>query len=121
MKYNGRIGNVRGAMDLTPEFIGAQYILLHNENSEVPIIYKIDQTPTKKPSVISSQDPIFTENQPLYPNSTNPFYLVFNLLEKENKFLDKVYDFKALPGYSAERDAFAFTCNLVELMNVREH
>ena len=121
MKYNGRIGNVRGAMDLTPEFIGAQYILLHNENSEEPIIYKIDQTPTKKPSVISSQDSIFTENRPLYPNSTNPFYLVFNLLEKEDNFLDKVYDFKALPGYSAERDAFAFTCNLVELMNVREH
>jgi hypothetical protein len=117
MKYNGRIGNVRGAMDLTPEFIGARYILLHNENSEKPIIYKIDQTPTKKPSVISSQDSIFTENQPLYPNSTNPFYLVFNLLEKEDNFLDKVYDFKALPGYSTERDAFAFTCNLVELMN----
>ncbi len=121
MKYNGRIGNVRGAMDLTPEFIGAQYILLHNENNAEHIIYKIDQTPTKKPSVISSQDSIFTENQPLYPNSTNPFYLVFNLLEKENNFLDKVYDFKALPGYSAERDAFAFTCNLAELMNVREH
>ncbi len=116
MKYNGRIGNVRGAMDLTPEFIGAQYILLHNENSEEPIIYKIDQTPTKKPSVILSQDSIFTENQPLYPNSTNPFYLVFNLLEKENKFLDKVYDFKALPGYSAESEAFAFTCNLVDLI-----
>jgi hypothetical protein len=116
MKYNGRIGNVRGAMDLTPEFIGAQYILLHNENSEEPIIYKIDQTPTKKPSVISSQDSTFTENQPLYPNSTNPFYLVFNLLEKEDNFLDKVYDFKALTGYSAEKDAFAFTCNLFELL-----
>jgi hypothetical protein len=42
--------------------------------------------------------------------------LVFNLLEKEDNFLEKVYDFKALPGYSAERDAFAFTCNLVELI-----
>jgi predicted component of viral defense system (DUF524 family) len=118
MKYNGRIGNVRGAMDLTPEFIGAQYILLHNENSEDPIIYKIDQTPTKKPSVISSQDSIFTQRIPLYPNSTNPFYLVFNLLEKETHFLDKIYDYKSLPGYSEERDAFAFTCNLAELMNV---
>jgi hypothetical protein len=117
MKYNGRIGNVRGAMDLTPEFIGAQYILFHNENSEAPIIYKIDQTPTNKPTVISSQDSIFKEKKPVYPNSTNSFYLVFNLLEKEDHFLDKEYNFKALAGYSEDRESFAFTCNLVELMN----
>jgi hypothetical protein len=121
MKYNGRIGNVRGAMDLTPEFIGAQYILLHNENSDGPIIYKIDQTTTKKPSVISSQDSIFKEKNPVYPNSTNSFYLVFNLLEKEDHFLDKEYNFKALEGYSEDRESFAFTCNLVELMNMRKH
>jgi predicted component of viral defense system (DUF524 family) len=117
MKYNGRIGNVRGAMDLTPEFIGAQYILLHNENSDETIIYKIDQTPTNKPTVISSQDSIFKEKKPVYPNSTNSFYLVFNLLEKEDHFLDKEYNFKALAGYSEDRESFAFTCNLAELMN----
>jgi hypothetical protein len=44
--------------------------------------------------------------------------LVFNLLEKEDNFLDKEYNFKALAGYSEDRESFAFTCNLAELMNV---
>ena len=43
MKYNGRIGNTNGAMDLTPEFIGAKYLLLHNKIVKGSLIYKINQ------------------------------------------------------------------------------
>ena len=43
MKYNGRIGNVGGAMNLTPEFIGANYLILHNKSNPELIIYKINQ------------------------------------------------------------------------------
>jgi len=55
MKYNGRIGNANGAMDLTPEFIGAKYLLLHNKKEQGTLIFKINQSEKKKPTVIDSK------------------------------------------------------------------
>jgi hypothetical protein len=113
MKYNGRIGNAKGAMDLTPEFIGAKYLILHNKNVSNSIIYKIDQTNKKKPTVISSSHKYFKN----YPSPSQPFYLVFNLIKKEDDFLDKDFNIKILNGYSEEKEAFPFTCSLSELMS----
>jgi predicted component of viral defense system (DUF524 family) len=117
MKYNGRIGNARGAMSLTAEFIGANYLILHNERNPELLIYKIDQEGNNKPTVISSQDELFTSEKHKYPNSTQPFYLVFNLLIKEEGFLNGKYNIESLSGYSKETDAFPFTCKLSELIN----
>jgi len=114
MKYNGRIGNVRGAMSLTPEYIGADYIVLHTKSKSNLEIFKIDQSVGFKPSVISSSDDLFNLNVPKYPDSRNPFYLVFSLLEKEKGFLDGEYDISKLSGYSIEEDAFPFTCTLTD-------
>lgn len=113
MKYNGRVGNSRGAMDLTPEFIGAQYLVLHNKDVEGAIIYKINQG-VGKPKVISSSDEIFKD----YPTKSRPFYLLFSLLDREVDFLNHDYDFKKLEGFSEEKEAFPFTCRLSDLMNV---
>ncbi len=110
MKYNGRIGNANGAMDLTPEFIGAKYLILHNKKVPGSIIYKINQSEKKKPAVLASGD---LSN---YPNASKPFYLVFNLLEKEKDFLTNDYNFKALEGYSEDKEAFPFTCRLSDLL-----
>ena len=44
MKYNGRVGNANGAMDLTPEFIGAKYLILHNKNVLGCLIFKINKS-----------------------------------------------------------------------------
>ncbi len=118
MKYNGRIGNVKGAMDLTPEFIGAKYLILYNKNKVGSLIFKIVQTENNKPSVISSTHTIFTEKEPIYPNASQPFYLVFNLEEKEKDFLNNDYDFKKLNGYDEDKEAFPFTCSLSELMRI---
>ena len=116
MKYNGRIGNVRGAMSLTPEYIGAHYIVLHTNLKSNLEIFKIDQSEGFKPSVISSADDLFNLNVPKYPDSRNPFYLVFSLLEKEKGFLDREYDISKLSGYSIEEDAFPFTCTLTDFL-----
>lgn len=115
MKYNGRIGNVKGSMLLKPEFIGADYLILHNRYHADLIIYKIDQTEKNKPTVVSATDPIFTGGLPKYPNPTQPFYLVFNLKEKEPDFLMGNYGIKSLNGYSDDTDALPFTCKLSDL------
>jgi hypothetical protein len=116
MKYNGRVGNANGAMDLTPEFIGARYLILHNKDEQRSLIYKVDQSDGKKPTIVSSKDQIFDG----YPTSTRPFYLVFNLMEKEEYFLNNTYDFKKLNGFSEDKEAFPFTCKLSDLINPPE-
>jgi predicted component of viral defense system (DUF524 family) len=117
MKYNGRIGNSRGAMKLTPEFIGANYIILHNTSNPEIVIYKINQREEYKPVVISAEDDIFVQ-EPIYPNPSQPFYLLFNLLEKENNFLETNLDIRKLPGYNtAVKNKLPFTCTLTDLIN----
>lgn len=111
MKYNGRIGNANGAMDLTPEFIGAKYLLLHNKKEQGSIIFKINQSEKKKPTVIDSK---LLKG---YPKPSKPFYLVFNLLEKEKGFLDRDYNIKLLKAFSDDKEAFPFTCKLSDLIS----
>lgn len=111
MKYNGRIGNANGAMDLTPEFIGAKYLLLHNKKEQGSLIYKINQSERKKPTVLDSK---LLKG---YPKPSKPFYLVFNLLEKEKDFLDREYNIKLLKGYSEDKEDFPFTCKLSNLIS----
>lgn len=111
MKYNGRIGDTRGAMELTPEFIGSQYLLLHNKLESGSVLFKINQNEKMKPQVVSASD---LKNYPTPPSQQ--FYLLFNLLEIEADFLLNNYDFKALNKYSEDKYAFPFTCTLSELI-----
>jgi predicted component of viral defense system (DUF524 family) len=110
MKYNGRIGNSKGAMDLTPEFIGAKYLILHNKKNPNLIIYEINQLDKKKPLVVSKEHKMFED----YPKASKPFYLIFNLIEKPKDFLNGNYNIKKLNGYSEDKEAFPFTCKLTE-------
>ena len=111
MKYNGRIGNANGAMDLTPEFIGAKYLLLHNKKEQGSLIFKVNQEEGNKPTIVASTHKSFKN----YPKPSKPFYLVFNLIEKEPGFLEGNYDIKSLTGYSEDNDALPFTCKLSDL------
>ncbi len=113
MKYNGRIFNVNGAMDLTPEFIGAKYLILHNKREQGALIFKVNQMDNKKPTVVASSHKTFKD----YPKPSKPFYLVFNLMEKEETFLNGNYNFKNLKGYSEDKEAFPFTCKLSDLIS----
>lgn len=116
MKYNGRIGNANGAMDLTPEFIGAKYLLLHNKKEQGSLIFKVNQNEGNKPTIVASTHKSFKN----YPKPSKPFYLVFNLLEKEKDFLDRDYNIKLLKGYSEDTEAFPFTCKLSDLIRPPE-
>jgi hypothetical protein len=56
---------------------------------------------------------------PKYPNPSQPFYLLFDLLEKEENFLVGHYDIKKLPGYdNATQKTLPFTCTLTELIKI---
>jgi hypothetical protein len=111
MKYNGRIGNAKGAMDLTPEFIGAKYLLLHNKKVQGSLIFKINQSEKKKPIVLDSK------HLKGYPKPSKLFYLVFNLLDKEKSFLDGKFNLHNLPHFDkAQKNSLPFTCTLTELL-----
>jgi predicted component of viral defense system (DUF524 family) len=112
MKYNGRIGNSNGAMDLTPEFIGAKYLILHKKKNPKLIIFEINQSNKKKPSVVSKENKMFDK----YPNASKPFYLIFNLIEKPKYFLNGNYNIEKLPEYSESKDAFPFACMLTDFI-----
>jgi len=116
MKYNGRIGNSNGAMDLTPEFVGAKYLILHNKKEQGSLIFKVNQNEGNKPTIVASTHKSFKN----YPKPSKPFYLVFNLLEKEKNFLDRNYNIKPLKGYSEDKEAFPFTCKLSDLISPPE-
>jgi hypothetical protein len=108
-------------MNLTPEFIGAHYIILHSKSDPRRIIYKINQEESYKPTVVSSSDYIFKKNPeyPEYPNPSQPFYLLFNLSDKEDKFLDGIFDITKLPEYeSAMENTLPFTCTLTDLIKL---
>ena len=111
--YNGRTGTAKGAMNLTPEIIGAKYLLLHKEKEDRSgRLYKIKQSEDQKPKILSVKENIFNE----YPEPNHDFYLVFYLEKAEDVFLVREWAFKDLPNYSEDKDAFPFTCTLTELM-----
>ena len=122
MKYNGRIGSERGAMELTPHYIGANYLILHNKSNPENYIFKIDQSEKNKPVIIAATDDIFVKGDsqyPKYPNPSQPFYLVFNLLDKEEAFLDGKFNLHNLPYFGkAQKNSHPFTCTLTELLNL---
>lgn len=118
-KYNGRTGRRRGAMDLTPEIIGARYLILHTKKEKVSgRIYKIIQSENQRPNIALSSEAIFNK----YPHKKDVVYsyLVFNIEEAEEEFRGKIWRVSDLPNYSPSLDAFPFTCTITELMRVTE-
>ena len=126
MKYNGRIGSDRGAMKLTPQYIGANYLILQNKSNPEKFIFKIDQSEKNKPVIIAATDDVFVKEDsqyPEYPNPSQQFYLVFNLLDKEKDFLDGKFNLHNLSEFKeAQKNSLPFTCTLTELLNLaKEH
>jgi predicted component of viral defense system (DUF524 family) len=115
MKYNGRVGNTYGAMPLTPNYIGAEFLVLHNKNYEEVLIYKINQKNSYKPTVILADDLLKLD----YPNPKHPMYLLFNLEPKEEGFLNQNYQISKIKNYKKSIDGLPFTCTLSELLVTR--
>ena len=93
-----------------------KYLLLHNKKEQGSLIFKVNQKESKKPTIVASTHKSFRN----YPKPTKPFYLVFNLLEKEKDFLDRDYNIKLLKDYSEDKEAFPFTCKLSDLIRPPE-
>lgn len=114
-RYNVRTGTAKGAMALSSQVIGAEYILLHTENNDSSsILYKINHEDVKKPRILSVEDEIFLD----YPKPNHKYYLVFSIEKPEDEFEGKEWNFTKLKGYSEDKDAFPFFCTLTELMGV---
>ncbi len=112
-KYNVRTGTAKGAMALSSQVIGAEYLLLHTGNNDSSgILYKINHDDAEKPRILSVEDEIFTD----YPEPNHKYYLVFSLVNPESEFEERVWNFKKLKGYSEDKEAFPFLCTLTELM-----
>ena len=115
MVYNGRTGNVRGAMELSSQIIGAQYLLLHTAGDEMSsILFKIKQSLNEKPRILMKDESVFKD----YPSPNHDHYLVFNLEEAEEEFSNINWYFKNLIGYSDDENAFPISCSLTELLGV---
>ena len=67
---------------------------------------------SKKPTIFDSTHKNFKD----YPNPSKPYYLVFNLVEKEMEFLNNNYNCKELKGFSKDKQSFPHTCKLSELI-----
>jgi predicted component of viral defense system (DUF524 family) len=114
MKYNSRIGKVKGAIELTAEFISAKYLILHKKENNKFFFYEIDQK-TIKPTVIASNDILFNGKEPRYPKPNQPFYLVFNLLKIENDFLGVKYSITKPTNYLYKKAVYS--CTLTDFFN----
>ena len=113
--YNGRTGNARGAMNITSNIIGAQYLLLHTKgNDKSGKLFKIKQCLNEKPRILSVDDKIFID----YPSPKHNFYLIFTLEKAENEFHDQNWYFRDLTSYTDDNEAFPVVCTLTELMAV---
>lgn len=114
-KYNVRTGTAKGAMALSSQVIGAEYLLLHNGNYDSSgILYKINHDDAEKPRILSVEDEIFID----YPEPNHKYYLVFSLVNPEPEFEGRVWNFRKLKDYSEDKEAFPFLCTLTELMAI---
>ncbi len=114
-RYNVRTGTAEGAMAISSQVIGADYLLLHTgRNESSGILFKINHEDGKKPCILPVEDEIFTD----YPKPNHKYYLVFSLKKPEPEFEGKQWNYKKLIGYSEDKDAFPFFCTLTDLIGV---
>jgi len=109
MCYNGRTVT-RGAMGLTPDYIGAKYLLIHDYSGDQKL-YEIFQDKYNSPRVMSNDEYLFTD----YPSPSQKNYLVFKIKECKTKFSRDVWDIRKLKNYTGE-EHLPFTCTLTELL-----
>lgn len=73
--YNFRLGNIRGELQLTPEVLNAEYILLHHADLKTNMLYRIDKHRGMR---IANKAELVNKNYPGDPHGD--IYLMMHLL-----------------------------------------
>ena len=113
--YNFRLGNTAGALRLTPQIVGAQYLLLHGPNGHVlPGLFRISKV-EEGPSLVSDTDLAALQ----YPTSpTRKAYVLFNV-EPAVEFEGFEWALQNLPHLPANvYQGYPFATDLATLMTV---
>lgn len=113
--YNFRQGNTAGALRLTPQIVGAQYLLLHGPGGQtLPGLFRMTQM-EHGPSLISDSDLIALK----YPTPpTRKAYVIFNI-EPAAEFEGFEWALENLPNLPANvYEGHPFATDLATLMTV---
>ncbi|RYE46455.1 MAG: hypothetical protein EOP48_21830, partial [Sphingobacteriales bacterium] len=110
---NLRIGSKRGSLKMSPETIGAKFLLLHSNNELVTS--KLFKLADEGPRIFSSSD-LKKRQYPIPLNSE--FYLVFKLEELQLIGLEnRMWEVSKLSGYKKGRNsAEPFAVSFAEMM-----
>jgi hypothetical protein len=114
-KYNFRLGNTAGALRLTPQIVGAQYLMLHGpDGAALPGLFRISQ-PDQGPSLVSNIE-LSALGYPTPP--TRPAYVVFNI-EPAVEFEGYGWSFRDLPNLPSNvNQGYPFATDLAALLQV---
>ncbi|MEZ5009601.1 MAG: DUF2357 domain-containing protein [Chitinophagales bacterium] len=109
--YNRRIDTRRGNQPFEIGDVKAKYLLLHTTGDNYSS--KLYQIVNAGPKVYSSKK----MNELKYPGGTESSYFIYEIMEVDEFFPIRKWDFKKLPSYKADRrSGFIGTCTLTELM-----
>lgn len=91
--YNVRYGNMRGAVDVTPEMAGARYVVFHHGGKVASRVYRLD----KAGPVVWSRETLLANGYPGQPHADE--YLMFHLMEEEPRIDLSGLDMRRLRQY----------------------
>lgn len=116
--YNTRLGARPGSIHLSPEVLGASYLLLFNERNNPKFeMWKLD---SKGPQIIQKKD----LNKIGYPSNNNEecYYLIYRLSEKaESEFDNLEFDFNSCDKIGKGFKKYnPVTITLTELMSLKK-
>jgi predicted component of viral defense system (DUF524 family) len=113
--YNFRLGNTAGALRLTPQIVGAQYLMLHGPDGHaLPGLYRMTQV-EQGPSLVSDTE-LVEFGYPTPP--TRKAYVLFNV-EPAVEFEGFEWSFEKLPNLPANvHEGYPFATDLATLMTV---
>jgi predicted component of viral defense system (DUF524 family) len=113
--YNFRLGNTAGALRLTPQIVGAQYLMLHGpDGNALPGLFRMTQL-EQGPSLVSDTELVKLD----YPTSpTRKAYVLFNV-EPAVEFEGFEWAFHKLPNLPENvHQGYPFATDLATLMAV---
>jgi hypothetical protein len=113
--YNFRLGNTAGALRLTPQIVGAQYLMLHGPDGRaLQGLFRMTQV-EQGPSLVSETE-LVELGYPTQP--TRKAYVLFNV-EPAVEFEGFEWSFEKLPNLPANvHEGYPFATDLATLMMV---
>lgn len=113
--YNFRLGNTAGALRLTPQIVGAQYLMLHGSDGHaLPGLFRMTQV-EQGPSLVSDSE-LAGLGYPTIPS--RPAYVLFSVAPAV-EFANYTWDFKKIPQLPANvSEGYPFATDLATLLSV---